>query len=81
MPCVEPQHQEHREKDAPAPFNVMVTRLMTKAEVKSNAKAQKAMRHEWDRLVNKGTYDFKSVTESYKVRADARRDQKKVHIG
>ena len=39
------------------------------------------MRHEWDRLAPKGTYDFRTVKESYQVRADAKLDQKTIHIG
>ena len=58
-----------------------VARLVSKEEVARNPKAKAALDKEWDNLRNKGVWDEKRVRECRDIVAEARRNNKTVHLG
>ena len=63
-------------------YNGAASRPVTRAEIRTESQAQEAMDFEWQRLVDKGCFDFKCVFDSHKLTALARAGKrKKCHIG
>ena len=58
-----------------------VAKVLTKAEIHANKKAQKAMDDEYYKLQNRGTWDIKRVRERQSVENDALAKGKKIHVG
>ena len=58
-----------------------VARVVSKEEVARNPKANAALDKEWDNLRNKGVWDEKRVCECRDMVAEARRNNKTVHLG
>ena len=59
----------------------MVARPVTKAELRANDKAVKAMASEWRKLVEKGVFDWSVVRSADEVRRSARVEGIKAHFG
>ena len=52
------------------------------SEVRRNPKAKQALGDEWRKLIYKReSFDMKGVQEKSKVKADAIRDGRKIHLG
>ena len=72
----------HTRKGGMFCYNGAASRPVTKSEVRSNKAAQDAMDFEWQRLVDKGCFDFTEVYPSAELTASARAGKrKKCHIG
>ena len=59
----------------------MVVKQLNKREIAASPKAQKALADEFDRLRSKGVWDEHRVREWAKVKQEAQRAGKKVHVG
>ena len=85
MPCLPATYrQPHRDgafKPNHAHMKALVARSVPPSEVRRNVQAQAAMKLEWERLRQMGTWDESSVREWSKVRADARTGQFDAHVG
>ena len=57
----------------------MVSRLVGRAEMLTNAKATEAMKKEWQGLINQGIVDLSEIREYLDVR-DAKRKGEEVHM-
>jgi hypothetical protein len=82
MPTVPCSH-EHRPHvvEHELPFSALVARPVSKAEVKTNPKAQEALQKEWDRLRMAGCWDESKVVEWGSVSKAARESGTKLHVG
>ena len=58
-----------------------VARVLTKHEISKSPGAQKALDAEWEKLLNKKTWDQSRVKECRSIVEDAKRKGEKVHIG
>ena len=79
--------ERHRERIAQTisaetqAFSAMVARSVGAKEVASNPKAQKALDVEWEKLEQKGAWDYKSVVEWESIAEKARKAGGKLHVG
>ena len=74
--------KEHRVKRCwRPPLSAMVARPVTKAELRANDEAIKAMAKEWRKLVEKGVFDWSVVRSADEVRRSARVEGIKAHVG
>ncbi len=80
---VRPHDPSHRDRIAAYqyPFNVCVARPVTKKEVGTSPKAWAALTMEWDKLRAQRCWDETKVREWRDVSADAKRLNKKAHVG
>ena len=58
-----------------------VAKVLNKKEIAASKEAQASLDKEWDKLLNKKTWDQERVTECRRVVDEARRKGEKVHIG
>ena len=58
-----------------------VAKVLTKHEISKSPGAQKALDAEWEKLLNKKTWDQSRVKECRSIVEDAKRKGEKVHIG
>ena len=75
-----PKHRNRNPKYQ-MPFSACVARPVGKKELNSTPKALKAILEEWEKLRKAGTWDETKVREWDDVAAEARRTNKKAHVG
>ena len=63
------------------PFNAAVARPVSKAEIRSNPKAEAALQKEWANLRKAGCWDESVVREWQDVAREARTKDVKAHVG
>ena len=63
------------------PFNALVARPVSKAEIRNNPKADAALMKEWDALRKANCWDESKVREWSDVAREARDKDQKAHVG
>ena len=78
-----PKGKKHRKKldNALSFLNACVARPVSKAEIQKHPEAILAMKKEWSRLMSKGTWTFKEIIPWHVLAANARRNNKTIHLG
>ena len=72
---------EHHEYAYDFIMNALVARPVGQKEINNNPAAQAALDKEWNNLVTKGAWDYKTVREWKDVSDEAIKSKTKVHVG
>ena len=63
------------------PLSALIARPVNKAELKASEEARKAMKKDWDKLMEKGTFNLKVIRPAAEVRFEAKKMGFKAHFG